>query len=83
MKIRMDEHFQGRDLPTLGVNQEYEVGKDITKSLADWLLENRKARVVEELKPVQAQDDDTEAQEAQPELEPEPEKVSRPKGRKK
>ena len=49
MKIRMLEHFQGRNQPTLAINQEYdsaELGEELTK----WLLDNDKAIVIEQPK---------------------------------
>ena len=40
MKIRMLEHFQGRDEPTLAKGQEYD---NVPEHLCSWLLEHNKA----------------------------------------
>jgi pyruvate/2-oxoglutarate dehydrogenase complex dihydrolipoamide acyltransferase (E2) component len=42
MKIRMNEHYQGRGHPTLTINQEYE-SAEIGQELTQWLLDNGKA----------------------------------------
>ena len=50
MKIRMLEHFQGRGLPSLAYGEEHEVPGKVSEQLAAWLLEHRKAEVVDEPK---------------------------------
>lgn len=48
MKIKMLEHFQGRNQPTLSFGQVCKVGEDVSQALADWLLANGKAELAEE-----------------------------------
>lgn len=44
MKLKMLEHFQGTDLPTLMEGKEY----DVDQALADYLLAHKKAVAVKE-----------------------------------
>ena len=42
MKLRMNEHYQGRGRPTLAINQEYD-SAELGEELTAWLLDNGKA----------------------------------------
>jgi len=50
MKLQMKEHFQGTGQPTLGVGQEC-TREELGGELFDWLLEHRKAVLLDEPEP--------------------------------